>query len=100
MGPTLPDIKNDCAGEDHQQFTWLDWNELQVSSGREITAEGSISWSQRSCMKLAWDGRQPARMWARKKENVRRWKPLPSNVTEDANDNDLSNVVTSCKGLR
>jgi hypothetical protein len=34
-------------------------------------------------MRLAWDGRQPARTCAQKQRNVRCWKPLPSNVTEN-----------------
>jgi hypothetical protein len=34
-------------------------------------------------MRLVWDGRQLARTWAWKQRNVRHWKLLPSNVTED-----------------
>jgi hypothetical protein len=35
-------------------------------------------------MTLAWDGRHPARMWARKQRNIHRFKPLSSSVTEDS----------------
>lgn len=51
---------------------------LWVSSSREVAAEAS-----RQSMRLAWDVRQPARKWAWKLRNFNRWKPLPSNVTED-----------------
>jgi hypothetical protein len=68
---------------------WVDselseWDErLQlVSSARHQAAEAS---SQR----LVWDGRQPARTWARKQRDVRRWGPLPSNASEDCEESSL-----------
>jgi hypothetical protein len=71
---------------------------LEVSSSRELAAEGSTSQS----MRLAWDGRHPARVWARKHSNVRRWKLLPRNWLrhKSVRDSDLWNVVASCKNVQ
>jgi hypothetical protein len=49
----------------------------------------SSAWEQAAAdvnvqrMRLVWDGLQPARTWIRRQRNIRLWKPLPSNVTEN-----------------
>jgi hypothetical protein len=41
--PTGPEIKNDCAGEDQQQFTGLDWAGQNIFSQLLSESEGSQS---------------------------------------------------------
>jgi hypothetical protein len=36
MGPDRSEIKNDCAGEDQQQFTVLDW----ISDSQLVDSDG------------------------------------------------------------
>jgi hypothetical protein len=101
MGPTLPHIKNDFADEDHQQFTGLDWNELQVSSAGEIAAEGSISWSQRSMYEVGVRWSPACKDVSPEEGEERPPSKAPTKQREQGRyflcHNDLWSVVTSWK---
>jgi hypothetical protein len=63
---------------------------------------GISSWMKyQLSMRLAWDSCKLTRTWTRKQRNVRRWKPLPNNVTENTSlcDSDLWSIATSCKSV-
>jgi hypothetical protein len=47
--------------------------------------------------RLVWDGRQPARTWARKQNNVHCWKMLPSTAVTIVTENIILCVIVICK---
>jgi hypothetical protein len=70
-----------------RELNWSEWVSRETAVG-ELTAEGKYQMKP-AVQRLAWDGRQPARTWARKQRNVRRREPLPSNASEDCEESSV-----------